>query len=103
MDFSQHGGDTQTILNLVGESLFKKFYLSYSEKCPSEHNSMCPSEHNTQKVSFQTQYSKSVLPNTILKKCPSEHDAMCSSEHEDGIKLELKENCSSHIRVLPSN
>ena len=52
-----------------------------------------------------------VLPNTILKKCPSKHDAMCPSErdamrpseHEVGIKLELKENCSSHIRVLPSN
>ena len=54
MDFSKHGGDTQTILKLIGESLIKNFYLSYSEKCPSEHNSMCPSEHNTQKVSFQT-------------------------------------------------
>ena len=60
MDFSQHGGDTQTILNLVGESLFKKFYLSNSEKCPSEHNSMCPSEHNTQKVPC-------VLPNMKME------------------------------------
>jgi hypothetical protein len=25
---------------------------------------------------------------------------MCPSEHEAGIKLELKQNCSSHIRVL---
>ena len=45
---------------------------------------------------------KCVLPNTILKKCPSEHDAMCPSEPEVGIKLELKENCSSHLRVFPS-
>ena len=37
----------------------------------------CPSEHNTQKVSFRTQYSKSVLPNTILKKRPSEHMMLC--------------------------
>ena len=36
------------------ESLLKKSYLSYSEKCPSEHNAMCPSEHNSQKVSFRT-------------------------------------------------
>ena len=55
----------------------EKKYLSCSEKCPSKHNAMCPSEHNAQKVSFRTQYSKSVLPNTILKKCPSKHDAMC--------------------------
>ena len=34
--------------------MFKKFYLSYSEKCLSEHNLMCPSEQNTQKVSFRT-------------------------------------------------
>ena len=52
MDFSEQGGDTQTILKLTGESLLKKKYLSYSEKCPSEHNAMCPSEHNTQKMSF---------------------------------------------------
>ena len=45
---------------------FKKFYLSYSEKCPSEHNAMCPSEHNTQKVSFRTEF---------LKKCPSEQNS----------------------------
>ena len=44
MDFSKHGGDTQTILKLIGESLIKKFYLSYSEKCPSEHDT-CPLEH----------------------------------------------------------
>ena len=55
MDFSLHGRDTQTILKLIGESLFKKFYLSYSEKCPSEHNAVCPSE----------------------RMCPSEHNAMC--------------------------
>ena len=47
--------------------MFKKFYLSCSEKCPSKHNAMCPSKHNTQK-------------------CPSEHAAMCPSEHEAGIK-----------------
>ena len=62
MDFSKHGGDTQTILKLIDESLFKKFYLSYSEKCPSEQNEMCPSEH---KVSFRTLYSKIVLPNLM--------------------------------------
>ena len=45
-------------------------------KCPSEHHEMCPSEHNTWKVSFQTQYSKSVLPNTILEKCPSQHNGI---------------------------
>ena len=65
----------------------KKFYLSYSEKCPSEHNAMCPSEHNTQKVSFRTQSSKSVLPNRILQKCPSEHNAKCPSKHEAEIKV----------------
>ena len=42
----------------------KKFYLSYSEKCPSEHNATCPFEHNTQKVSFGT-----------WAMCPSEHEA----------------------------
>ena len=61
MDFSKHGGDTQTNLKLIGESLIKKIYSSYSKKCPSKQNPMCP------------------------------------SEHEAGIKLELKENCSSHI------
>ena len=71
MDSFYHGGDTQTIFNLIGESLFKIFYWSYSEKCPSEHNAMCPSEHNTQTVSF-------------------EHDAMCPSEHEAGISWNWK-------------
>ena len=28
---------------------------------------------------------------------------MCPSEHDAGIELELKENCSYHIGVLPSN
>ena len=65
----------------------KVFVLSYSEKCPSEQNAMCPSEHNTQKVSFRTQSSKSVLPNRILQKCPSEHNAKCPSEHEAEIKV----------------
>ena len=52
-----------------------------------------------------------VLPNTICRKCPSEQDAtypfkhlaLCPSEDKTGNMLELKENCSSHIRVLPSN
>ena len=60
MDLFLHGGGTKTILKLIGESLFKKFYLSYSDKSPSEHNAMCPSEHSTQK------YSKSVLPIMML-------------------------------------
>ena len=54
----------------VGESLIKKFYLSYSEKCPSEHNVFCPSEHA----------------------------AMCPSKHElcvlPNMKLELRNKCS---------
>ena len=54
MDFSKHGRDTQTNLKLIGESLIKKFHLSYFKKCPSEHDAMCPSKH----------------------------DAMCPSEHE---------------------
>ena len=44
------------------ESLLKKSYLSYSEKCPSEHYAMCPSEHDAM--------------------CPSKYDAMCPSEYE---------------------
>ena len=55
--------DTQPILKLIGESLFRKIYFSYSEKCPSEYTAICPSEQ-------------------IPEKCPSEHDAMCPSEHE---------------------
>ena len=54
MDSSLHGRDTQAILNLEYDICLKVFVLSYSEKCPSEHNAMCPSEHNTQKVSFRT-------------------------------------------------
>ena len=38
IEFGEHGGDTQAIFDLIGESLIKKFYLSYAEKCPSEHN-----------------------------------------------------------------
>ena len=87
MDSFYHGGDTQTIFNLIGESLFENFYLSYSEKCPSE--------HNTQKVSFRTQY---------LKKCPSEHAAMCPSKHElcvlPNMKLELR-NKGSPLQLAP--
>ena len=30
---------------LIGESLFKKFYLSHSEKCPSKHAAICPSKY----------------------------------------------------------
>ena len=56
LDFSWQVGDTQTILKLIGESLFRKFYLSYSEKWPSEYTAICPSEHNPQKVSFRTWY-----------------------------------------------
>ena len=48
MDFSFIIWQTQTVLKLIGESLLKKFYLSYSEKCPSEHNCNIP---------FRTQYS----------------------------------------------
>ena len=46
---------------MTGESLLKKFHLSYSEKYPSE---------------------------TILKMCPSKHDAIYP--YEAVIKLELK-------------
>ena len=54
MDSSLYGKDTQAILNLEYESLFKSLCLFYSEKCPSEHDAMCPSKH----------------------------EAMCPSEHE---------------------
>ena len=56
MDFFLHGGDTETILKLIGESLLKKFYLSYSEKCPSKHAAICPSKNK-------------------LIMCPSKHEA----------------------------
>ena len=45
MDLFLHGGGTKTILKLIGESLFKKFYLSYTEKCPSKHAAICPSKY----------------------------------------------------------
>jgi hypothetical protein len=51
--------------------------------CPSKHDAMCPSEHTAM--------------------CPSEHNAMSPSQHGAGIKLELKENISSHIWVHSSN
>ena len=51
------------------------FPKTYSEKYTFEHNAMCPSEHN----------------------------AMSPSQHGAGIKLELKENISSHIWVHSSN
>ena len=80
MDFSKHGGDTQTILKLI---VWLKIFIYH--------------------------ILKNVLPNiiqcvkTYSKKCPSEHDAMCPSKNEAGIKWKLKEKYSSHIKVLPSN
>ena len=63
MDFSKHGGDTQTNLKLIGESLINKnIYHILKSVLPN--------------------IMQCVLPNAILKKCPSEHDAMCPSEHE---------------------
>ena len=54
MDSSLHGTDTQTILKLIGESLFRKFYSSYSK-------------------SVLMNIMQCVLSNRILKKGPSKH------------------------------
>ena len=65
--------------------MFKKFYLSYYEKCPSEHNAICPSEHNTQKVSFWTCCHVSFQTWAM---CPTKHEAMES--RNKGSPLQLK-------------
>ena len=65
MDFSEQGGDTQTILKLKGDNFFKKIVF-----------------HTL--ASVLPNLMKCVLPNTILKKCPSEHNILkkCPSEHK---------------------
>ena len=72
--------------------------------CSSRNLQMSKDAKDTQtilKSNCESLFKKLCL--SYSEKCPSEHNAMCPSEHEAGIKLELKENCSSHIRVLPSN
>ena len=44
-------------------------YLSYSEKCPSEHNAMCSPKHNPQKVSFQKFQSQTSSHSSPYPKC----------------------------------
>ena len=67
------------------------FPKTYSEKYTFEHNAMCPSKHDA------------MCPSEHTAMCPSEHNAMSPSQHGAGIKLELKENFSSHIWVHSSN
>ena len=53
------------------EFVLKVLSIKFRKVSP-KHNEMCHSE---------TQSSKSVLPNSIIKKSPSELEAMCPSEY----------------------